>query len=218
MRGTPGVPALGHLGLDPARCRTCLAGAPPAPPPTPPRPARVRRVVPLPAVDVTAPTPHVEMLERRMPGFADAVDEYADRFQGVGAYAPPASPEPEPEPELPAVPAPEPPAPKVRRRRLAPGELSVPRIILVAAWTHTRRHGPSLMFGDIVVAAWQRDRTRLSLHAYDLPDSHRVLAKICGKHGLIRQGLLERTAPGLYRLTPRGAREAARLARLVRGA
>lgn len=208
-RGAPGVPAIGHVGLDPRRCRACLGDREPAPPPPPPRPARARRVVPLPSVDVTAPTPHAAWRDRAMPGFADATDEYCDRVQRVGAYAPLAPAAPETSPPL----SPPTPAPAARRR----SAVSIPRTILMAAWSHARS-GATLTFADIVVAAWRLDPTHMSLPGYDFPDSHRVLAKICGRYGLLAQGLLERTGPATYRVTPAGAVEVNRLARLAQNA
>lgn len=203
MRGAPGVPALGHVGLDPRRCSACLGDRAPAPPPPPPRPARARRVVPLPSTDVTAPTPHAEWLDRVMPGFADATDEYCDRVQGVGSHA-----------HKHRASGTYLERARARTARAAARPLSARLHVLLTVWTQTRAGRAPVHFGEIVVSAFERSPEHFALAGHPgHPDSGRVQKYLSGREGLVARGLIERVAPRMYRVTPRGRRRAAKIAR-----
>lgn len=57
----------------------------------------------------------------------------------------------------------------------------------------------------LVVATWQRWPEVYSLSGYNLPDSAKVRAKLCGPEGLIGRGYVRRIEEGLYCLTNEGA-------------
>lgn len=101
----------------------------------------------------------------------------------------------------------------VARERAKP--IPVRFCVLLAVWQRQEEHGDrTVSFGDLVVAAWKRAPAALSLEGHpDLPDASRVLKYLCGDEGLVAIGLLRRVAERQYRLTARGRRRAAQLAR-----
>lgn len=57
----------------------------------------------------------------------------------------------------------------------------------------------------LVVDTWQRWPEVYSISGYNLPDSAKVRAKLCGPEGLIGRGYVRRIEEGLYCLTEDGA-------------
>jgi len=68
---------------------------------------------------------------------------------------------------------------------------------------------------ELTVSSWTRDRTRFGLRGFDqkYPDHKRVMMEIMGHkpQNPITLGFMEKMRPNVYRLTPLGRAEAARL-------
>jgi hypothetical protein len=68
---------------------------------------------------------------------------------------------------------------------------------------------------ELTVSSWTRDRTRFGLRGFDqkYPDHKRVMMEIMGHkpQNPITLGFMEKVRPNVYRLTPLGRAEAARL-------
>lgn len=197
MRGAPGVPALGHVGLDPRRCSACLGGRAPAPPPPPPRPPRAQRVV-APRAPEHAPRPIVHVLDEVLPGVVDELDGECDvrragGRRGEGTYLERA---------------------QKRAPRPAPRPISARMRILLTVWTYTRSSRVPMSFGWIVMGVFEQSPSQFALPGFPAyPDSNRVQKHLSGREGLVARGLIERVAPRMYRVTPRGRRRAAKIAR-----
>lgn len=86
-------------------------------------------------------------------------------------------------------------------------------MILLAIADCSREAGVPL--SDIVLAAWSRDPDRFGLsgHTADHPSDSRVKVDLMNRKpgNLIGSGLVARTAPNVYALTPLGRAEVARL-------
>jgi len=89
------------------------------------------------------------------------------------------------------------------------------QVILLAADDLMAQGGNEFSEWDLTIAAWNRDRNRFGLRGYaqNHPDHKRVMMEIMGRkpQNPILLGLMEKTRPNVYRLTPLGRAEAARM-------
>jgi hypothetical protein len=89
------------------------------------------------------------------------------------------------------------------------------QVILLAADDLMAQGGSEFSEWDLTLAAWNRDRNRFGLRGYaqSHPDHKRVMMEIMGRkpQNPILLGLMEKIRPNVYRLTPLGRAEAARM-------
>ena len=84
-------------------------------------------------------------------------------------------------------------------------KLNVREKILLAALTI---EAETFDTDTLVVCAWKHYPESFSLGAHPYPDSNAVIAKLCGKDGLVGLRWFERPAQGTYRVTPVGRNHA----------
>jgi hypothetical protein len=93
--------------------------------------------------------------------------------------------------------------------------LTAAQVILLAGDDLMAQGAREFTEWDLTVAAWGRERTRFGLRGYDQkhPDHKRVMMEIMGHkpQNPITLGFMEKVQPNIYRLTPLGRAEAARL-------
>jgi hypothetical protein len=89
------------------------------------------------------------------------------------------------------------------------------QVILLAADDLMAQGGSEFSEWDLTIAAWNRDRNRFGLRGYaqNHPDHKRVMMEIMGRkpQNPILLGLMDKIRPNVYRLTPLGRAEAARM-------
>jgi hypothetical protein len=89
------------------------------------------------------------------------------------------------------------------------------QVILLAADELMAQGASEFSEWDLTVASWNRDKRRFGLRGYDQihPDHKRVMMEIMGQkpQNPIRLGLMEKLRPNVYRLTPLGRAQAARM-------
>ena len=101
-----------------------------------------------------------------------------------------------------------------RAPRPAPRPISARMRILLTVWTYTRSSRVPMSFGWIVMGVFEQSPSQFALPGFPAyPDSNRVQKHLSGREGLVARGLVERVAPRMYRVTPRGRRRAAKIAR-----
>jgi hypothetical protein len=84
-------------------------------------------------------------------------------------------------------------------------KLNVREKILLAAIT---LEAETFDTDTLVVCAWKRYPESFSLGAHPYPDSNAVIARLCGKDGLVGLRWFERPAPGTFRVTKAGRNHA----------
>jgi hypothetical protein len=93
--------------------------------------------------------------------------------------------------------------------------LTAAQVILLAAEDLTAGGSTEFTEWDLTMASWARDRARFGLRGYDQkhPDHKRVMMEIMGRkpQNPLTQGFMEKVRPNVYRLTPLGRAEVARL-------
>ena len=93
--------------------------------------------------------------------------------------------------------------------------LTAAQVILMAADDLMTSGSREFTEWELTVASWNRDKARFGLRGYDqtYPDHKRVMMEIMGKkpQNPVTLGLMEKVRPNVYRLTPLGQAEAARL-------
>src|SRR5437762_8680322 len=93
--------------------------------------------------------------------------------------------------------------------------LTAAQVILMAADDLMTGGSREFTEWELTVASWGRDKARFGLRGYDQahPDHKRVMMEIMGKkpQNPMALGLMEKVRPNIYRLTPLGQAEAARL-------
>ena len=90
------------------------------------------------------------------------------------------------------------------------------QILLAAATLEERRETP-FTASTLVVEAWKHSPKAFCLDGMqDYPSDNRVLCNLMGKRGLVARGLLIRTKPKLYRLSPDGHNTVTRLRKRLR--
>ncbi len=99
--------------------------------------------------------------------------------------------------------------PKERQVRARNGEF-VPdtmrgRVLVMLGYLTNGDTDKQIKDSRLVVDTWQRWPEVYSLSGYNLPDSIKVRAKLCGPEGLIGRGYVRRIEEGLYCLTDEGA-------------
>lgn len=126
----------------------------------------------------------------------------------VGEVHPPPPPDPPPTLEAPPrTPRRPSPGPQRRDARALHPETVRGRIVIAVALCEPR-HGERITTADVVLRAWRLWPEAFGLRGHERahPDSNRVLAKLCGKGGVIDDGWLARPSEGALALTHRGAR------------
>lgn len=88
-------------------------------------------------------------------------------------------------------------------------------VLLVAALDLSKDHEAEFTEWELTIAAWKRDPKRFGMRGHEeYPDHKRVYMEYVGRknYNPIFSGLMEKTKPNTYRLTPLGRAEAMRLA------
>jgi len=91
--------------------------------------------------------------------------------------------------------------------------LTSTEVVLLAAHDLSVSGNAEFSEWQLTEATWKRDPNRFGMRGFEqkYPDHKRVMKEIMGKTSAVHRGLLEKTRPNYYRLTPVGRAEVARL-------
>ncbi|MCS7168237.1 MAG: hypothetical protein RMI91_04890 [Gemmatales bacterium] len=91
--------------------------------------------------------------------------------------------------------------------------LTLPEMILLAAWKLEQQGHSPFSAEDLIVAAWKEFPKAFGLRGYaeQYPDANRVLSAIMGERGLAKRGWLAKVGQKLYSLSRDGQRIAKRI-------
>ncbi|GBD37478.1 hypothetical protein HRbin36_02612 [bacterium HR36] len=92
-------------------------------------------------------------------------------------------------------------------------DLTLPEMILLAAWKLEQQGHSPFSAEDLIVAAWKEFPKAFGLRGYSeqYPDANRVLSAIMGERGLAKRGWLAKVGQKLYSVSRDGQRIAKRI-------
>jgi hypothetical protein len=92
-------------------------------------------------------------------------------------------------------------------------DLTLPEMILLAAYKLEQQGHSPFSAEDLIVAAWKEFPNAFGLRGYadQYPDANRVLSAIMGERGLAKRGWLAKVGQKLYSVSREGQRIAKRI-------